>query len=52
VKPEVERVKDKYEHYYKKESDVDTLNKAAISERILQEEMDERKVSNSTNSMK
>lgn len=45
VKTEVEKSRDDYDRFYKKESgNVDTLNKANIAERILQEEMNERKV--------
>lgn len=45
VKTEVEKVKDEYDRYFKKETgSVDTLNRATAAERILQEEINERKV--------
>jgi hypothetical protein len=45
VKTEVEKIKDEYDRYYKKETgSVDTLNRANAAERIFQEEINERKV--------
>jgi len=45
VKSESDKVKDEYDHYYhgKKDNNVDTFSKASVSERILQDEINERK---------